>query len=304
MFPLKNTEAYIHANGFRSTLGKELADRDAEINDLGSEIQALTNYVADTGVKNFIPLTLENIKALNTTGTWTNNVYSQNGATIEVVLDSNNSVTGLKANGTPSADVTFKVGVPKEGDILTGCPSGGGWSTYVVFQSNGATDTGNGASGVLANVPVNIYLVAGNAFSNLIFYPMVRDASITDPTYQPYAKTNVELTQESASADYTDQSLFTNIDDTAIARPNLRVYKRGSAIYGIFTFDIIRTVTNGEVLFKAPIAPKVDTNFVGTGVGTSDLAQGFVWKSNGNVCSYGSNTAADYISSSVSTIIS
>ena len=52
MFPLKNTEAYIHANGYRSTLGKELAARDAAISELGSEIQALTNYVTDTGVKN------------------------------------------------------------------------------------------------------------------------------------------------------------------------------------------------------------------------------------------------------------
>lgn len=57
MFPLKNTEAYIHANGDRSTLGKELAARDAAISELGSEIQALTQDVAGLTAKSFTKIT-------------------------------------------------------------------------------------------------------------------------------------------------------------------------------------------------------------------------------------------------------
>ena len=42
------------------------------------------------------------------------------------------------------------------------------------------------------------YCGANNVVSDVTFYPMIRDARITDPTYAPYAKTNQQLTADKA----------------------------------------------------------------------------------------------------------
>ena len=209
MFPLKNTEAYIHANGYRSTLGKELAARDAEISELGSEIQALTNYVTDTGVKNIMPVSLASLKSFNTTGSWDGNVYTLGGITLTVATDSNGNVTGITANGSDADTLYFYVAKNvslKSGTYtLNGCPSGGGTSKYIIYKTNLSelgewVDSGNGKNFTLAADTTGIHFairITGNvSVANITFKPMIRDASITDPTYQPYAKTNVELTQD------------------------------------------------------------------------------------------------------------
>lgn len=182
-----------------------------------TQIQALTNEVRGnwaTGGVNRLPFTLVSLKALNTSGTWADNVYTLNNATFTVQLDTNGNVSGIKANGTPNASTSFKVGVPLSTGFLSGCPAGGSWSKYVLFQSGGATDTGSGASGANTSATVTIYIESGYAADNLMFYPMVRLTTDSDPTYQPYAKTNLELTQDVANLiKYTDIS-FTLSDYT------------------------------------------------------------------------------------------
>jgi hypothetical protein len=54
---------------------------------------------------------------------------------------------------------------------------------------------------------LSIYVANGDTAPLTSFYPMIRRASITDPTYQPYAKTNQELTQETTGLISND---FTN----------------------------------------------------------------------------------------------
>lgn len=48
-------------------------------------------------------------------------------------------------------------------------------------------------------ITVGISIASGESLSNVTFYPMIRLASDTDTTYQPYAKTNRELTVDSVS---------------------------------------------------------------------------------------------------------
>ena len=62
------------------------------------------------------------------------------------------------------------------------------------------TDTGEGA---IAHIDSTHYAIhayirirSGATVSNLTFKPMIRRVEDTDPTWQPYAKTNKELTEE------------------------------------------------------------------------------------------------------------
>jgi len=122
--------------------------------------------------------------------------------------------------------------------ILSGCPQGGSSSTYYMrtayIDSNysaqplGPDDTGNGADltvnggyyspdSVYAQIVIGI--LAGTVLTQtLTFKPMIRDASISDDTYVPYAMTNRELTEKvkgiiSAATNAADFAAF----KTAIA---------------------------------------------------------------------------------------
>ena len=99
---------------------------------------------------------------------------------------------------------------------LSGCPSGGSVNTYnmALLYSDGTSwstlqrDAGDGQ--LITNFGEHLYysirinLQAGTVINNLTFYPMIRLASIEDATYEPYAKTNQELTED--SVDWDDMS--------------------------------------------------------------------------------------------------
>lgn len=127
----------------------------------------------------------------------------------------------IKANGTATADAYFSCHsraqrerndliIPNGRYILSGCPSGGGTSTYnmmaqrtyngnvdllgrdsgdgVLFVANGDDFSANEVS-----IQINIFIKSGQTVSNLIFKPMLRYAEDTDNTYIPYVPTNREL---------------------------------------------------------------------------------------------------------------
>lgn len=119
-----------------------------------------------------------------------------NGITFTV--NSNKSVT---VNGTATAMALFRIGaIAKNGNyILTGCPSGGTASTYMLslayYTVNNTTtygdETGNGRSVVFdsekyVRIDIRIQINKGTTVSNKIFYPMLRYADVTDSNYEPY----------------------------------------------------------------------------------------------------------------------
>lgn len=154
----------------------------AEVNDIVNVLSA----------KNVFPVTRPSI----TTST---------GVTFTV--NSDGSVT---VNGTASADTWFQLcdgfKLKNVGYTLTGCPSGGSSTTYELqFRSiesdssqwqmvndygNGKTATGDSTRTYIGFVGIH----SGYTATNLTFYPMIRLASDTDSTYQPYAMTNQQLT--------------------------------------------------------------------------------------------------------------
>lgn len=178
--------------------------------NVSSDIEALTNQVTDisevmgkNGAKNKEPFDIDVVKALNTTGTWTGNSYALNGITFAFADDGKVTVSGT-ASALCSINISGNYDL--NGDyIITGCPSGGGGSTYSlrIYDSSAtvvADDIGEGISFTannLANCRTNIIVRKDVAISTpIVFAPMLRDSKDPDATYQPYAKTNQELTAE------------------------------------------------------------------------------------------------------------
>lgn len=154
------------------------------------------NTIKVTG-KNLLAYTLESLKTINTQGTWTDNVYSYNGVDYTI----NEDLT-IKTNGTASGasyliinnDLNLTSGTDYK---LNGCPTGGGVSTYAIRLYTGndyVSQTGLDfpfTYGSQNLIRVNVF--SGTNVNNLVFKPMVRLASITDDTYQPYQETTYPL---------------------------------------------------------------------------------------------------------------
>jgi hypothetical protein len=81
--------------------------------------------------------------------------------------------------------------------VCSGCPSGGSDSSYWISfaRLTGASiknDTGNGVTVTIGNLQgvntyVRINIASGTVCNNLLFEPMIRLASETDPTFEPYS---------------------------------------------------------------------------------------------------------------------
>jgi hypothetical protein len=150
---------------------------------------------AGGGWKNKLPLTLANIKAANTAGTWNGNAYTLNGITFTVETDDDDNVTCIKANGTSTADWVF-LNIPTftltAGNyILNGCTNGK-LETYRIdiLPSGAASLNGDTAFSVSENSQFSVRCIirqSGYTANNVTFYPMIRLATETDATFAPYS---------------------------------------------------------------------------------------------------------------------
>ena len=147
-----------------------------------------------------------------------------NGITFTVNEDG--SVT---CDGSTSTNVTLQIPVPKlvvgQSYTLSGCPEDGSFSTYILQIAGFGSDTGTGFTGtwsdaIADDATVTIIIFAGATVSNLTFYPMIRLASETDDTYEPYYeglkevsnKLSMELLWENASPTSEFGNTRINID--------------------------------------------------------------------------------------------
>lgn len=194
--------------------------------------QALTNYVTETGVKNLLPMTISGLKAINTAGTWSGNVYTYKGGTFEVLVDSADNVVGINIDGTFTGNTGFYLirnYTTSKIYVLSGARNGSD-STYFIEAYNGSSYTFQYSDGI--DLPADTYNyiavgARGGTYNNVKVYPMMRDASIIDPTYAPYAKTNLELMQDIAGLfDLVAQGGNNLIDGTTAftTLENLKVY--------------------------------------------------------------------------------
>lgn len=125
-----------------------------------------------------------------------NELYTMttNGLTITVHPDKTFTVNGTATTGTfLTIHTDFNPGAGEY--ILSGCPSTGGVSKYILYMTdteNGfyAQDVGNGykfthPGDVAPDVRLAVY--EGVTVNNALFKPMIRSASIEDTTYEPYS---------------------------------------------------------------------------------------------------------------------
>lgn len=144
-----------------------------------------------------------------------NNAVTKTVSGVTFTINDDKSIT---VNGTATAQISFminnKVGLGIGNYILTGCPSGGSWDTFYLtaYASSAwlsAPDFGSGCK--IENKTVTqvvISIASGYTANNLKFYPMLRDADITDSTYEPYS-------------DNVDKRLIKNKSDIAINKSTL-----------------------------------------------------------------------------------
>lgn len=153
-----------------------------------------------------------------TTGKNKLNITANNLTAYGITLTVNNDKS-ITINGTATQDFITKIGEFNDKDdsyILTGCPSGGSTSTYYLVAScrdenniwkadNVDVGSGKTLSNDYAKRIIQIGVKSGKTVSNLTFYPMIRLASISDTTYEPYtggvASPNPDYPQEIVGLD-------------------------------------------------------------------------------------------------------
>lgn len=111
-------------------------------------------------------------------------------------------------------------------------------------------------------IALYITIKAGKIYNNQKVYPMVRLASDTDPTYQPYAETNLQLTQNKADI----SALGTQEGATAsrLYHPGEHFYKDGKFCTVIGSADVASgsTWTKNSNFVEGDIADLLDVKDV------------------------------------------
>lgn len=142
--------------------------------------------------KNKLPLTLANLKALNQNGTWSGNVYTLFGVSITVQTDNADNVIGINLNGLSTDDVQFflsNTAFLNDGVSYTYTLGNASASTSTFFinivgvESFASSYTFTANSSALSS---RIYIRNGVTVSNQVIKPMIRLASESDPTFEPY----------------------------------------------------------------------------------------------------------------------
>lgn len=151
--------------------------------------QAQIDYNSNQGVKNLLKITAES--------------QTENGLTFTV----NKSAGTIIVNGTATANTTVYVGkCPYQRVCISGI-SGASGNTYGAAITIGDAYVGRlnqiyskdvivDYSNETRNIRYAIGINSGYICNNLVFKPMIRDASIKDDTFEPYAMSNAELTQK------------------------------------------------------------------------------------------------------------
>lgn len=137
-----------------------------------------------------------------------NRVATDNGVIFTTNDDMSESISG-EFLGVAICRVSILVSLKAGTYILTGCPSGGGYSDYVLRIENSsnvgiALDTGNGTTFTIANdqlVYCRIYIYSQNGIGKT-FYPMVRMVN-TNSDYEPFGTyTTINIGQTVNEGEY------------------------------------------------------------------------------------------------------
>ncbi len=204
--PITSNAVYVGLSGKQDELTFDATPTSESTNPVtsGGVKTALDNKVdwesnGILGAKNFIPYPY-----YETTSTKSGITFTDNG---------NGSVT-VSGTATAKANFWFKnysddFILPEGNYILSDGGVGNSSATVFVAQYSGSTwisqdnvfDSGEitfsvSHSSSYDRTPIGISIADGTTLDSVTFYPMVRLATDTDDTYQPYAMTNQKLTSQ------------------------------------------------------------------------------------------------------------
>lgn len=143
-------------------------------------------------------ISVASIKANNTSGTWSDDVYTYKDITFELKLDADGNFIGVLINGTTTQDYTDFNLYQQYGVSINPFVSAG---NYTISSNSNDIDVVSGyantslirttgpASGNCSNgLSWAFFRVAKNVtFTNFLVQPMIRLSSIADPTFEPYS---------------------------------------------------------------------------------------------------------------------
>lgn len=169
--------------------------------------QALTNYVAENNVKNFCPTFPASGSAAGVDYTTAANgiVTAVGTSTGQTAFYSVNQV----ANVLPAGNYIASAGSDASENLRLVVLIKRANNSTVYIECTSAEDKPFTVYADDQFMSIYIRTNGGSTAINGTISPMIRDASITDPTYQPYAKTNVELTQALSSSTVIDSVIDT-----------------------------------------------------------------------------------------------
>ena len=190
------------------------------------------------GAKNMLQYTLSDLKGLNPTLTWNDNVATISGGGCTFTVNSDLTIDVVATDSHTQANMTLPYYPTNKGDtVMLGCPSGGSSTTYKMGLIGFGYDTGRGIEVPNQSSNNRIFIeISTNKPLTGTYKPMViskaaYNAGFTD--YQPYALSNVELTEElktkpdaidsthKLSADLVDDTSSTNKFTTAADKTKL-----------------------------------------------------------------------------------
>lgn len=239
------------------------------------------------GGKNKLPLTVNRIKGANNEGTWSGNSYTYNNVVYDILTDDANNIIGIKANGTAQGHskitISFK-GLASGDYYFSGSANGGGkdtnfnlycydnnisgrlkkWdgttSSDSIYNSNTSEEikvTDSSHSMVL-----NIRIYSGYNAQNLMFYPMIRLATETDPTFAPYSNYCPIDGRTETSLVGCGKNLV-NVDDLDLIQYNAEGSERIGLIFdtpGTYTVSGKRILTGEVYIFAKKVSNGVYEN--------------------------------------------
>lgn len=179
--------------------------------------------------KNLLPMTVDGIKSANTYGTWNGNSYTLSGVTFSLKSDDGVSVTSISTSGNSSGDIYFRCGAmplsKNTNYILSGCAASGEADTYNLYLYRDESETLLVRDIDESEIPftavstfssiVNLMVKTGVNMDNKVFYPMIRLATETDATFEPYSNICPIVGQDNASLSWnTNQGIAMNFGTT------------------------------------------------------------------------------------------
>lgn len=188
-------------------------------------------------------------------------IHAINGLNFTVNADGSVILNGTPATNTGFVFEKFDV---HEDVILTGCPSGGTTRTYRMtadcYKNDQFVETmfdlGDGLE-IKADeadyVNINIFAFGGTVFDDLVFFPMLRLARVSDPTYEPYKPVRIVKTAHplrgipvTSGGNYTDENGQQWICDEVDLERGVYVQRVSRKVFdGTEQFDIVSTEEGG-----------------------------------------------------------